>query len=358
MATLFGINKSWRLVMSKDLIDNNYNIDNVFENIKDMVINSRNKVYSAVNIEMLNLYWNIGKVIMEIQKGDQRATYGDAVLEKLSQKLTNEFGKGFSKRNLERMRKFYICFPIATTLSSQLSWSHYLELIKIDEKPKREFYLNECINSRWSVRDLERQIGSLLYERLALSGDKQKVLELAEKGQELNTSKDLVKDPFVLEFLDIKENTEYLESDLEKNILEHLKEFMLELGKGFMFVGSQVRITLEEDHFYPDLVFYNRLLKCFVIIDLKIGKVTHQDIGQMQMYVNYYDRKIKKDDENPTVGILLSTLKNKTVVKYTLLEDNNNSFASQYKLHLPTEKELIDAVEEEKTNLNLNNDKN
>jgi len=181
---------------------------------------------------------------------------------------------------------------------NELSWTHYLELIKIEENPKRKFYMKECINSRWSVRELERQIGSLLYERLALSANKQKVLELAEKGHELKTSKDLVKDPFVLEFLDIKENTEYLESDLEKNILEHLKEFLLELGKGFMFVGSQVRLTLEEEHFYPDLVFYNRLLKCFVIIDLKIGKVTHQDIGQMQMYVNYYDREIKSNDEN------------------------------------------------------------
>lgn len=309
-------------------------------------------------LKMLNLYWNIGKTIIEIQKGDERATYGDAVLDKLSQKLTNEFGKGFSSRNLRTMRKFYLMYPIWKTVSAKLSWSHYLELIKIDEEPKRNFYLNECINSRWSVRELERQIGSLLYERLVLSANKQKVLELAEKGHELKTSKDLVKDPFVLEFLDIKENTEYLESDLEKNILEHLKEFLLELGKGFMFVGSQVRLTLEEDHFYPDLVFYNRLLKCFVIIDLKIGKVTHQDIGQMQMYVNYYDREIKKDDENPTVGILLSTLKNKTVVKYTLPEDNKNIFSSQYKLHLPTEKELIDAIEEEKTNLRLNNDDN
>ena len=265
-----------------------------------------------------------------------------------------EFGKGFSKRNLERMRKFYIYFPIATTVSSQLSWSHYLEIIKIEEKYKRNFYIKETINARWSVRELQRQIGSLLYERLLLSANKDKILELAEKGQELKNSKDLVKDPFVLEFLDIKENTDYLESDLEKNILEHLKEFLLELGKGFMFVGSQVRITLEDEHFYPDLIFYNRLLKCFVIIDLKIGKVSHQDIGQMQMYVNYYDRKIKNDEENPTVGILLSTQKNKTVVKYTLPEDNKNIFSSTYKLHLPTEQELIYAIEEEKKNLELN----
>jgi len=340
--------------LNNELINNEENLNNIFDSIKELVITSRNRVYSTVNIEMLNLYWNIGKIIMEIQQGDERATYGETVLEKLSKKLTNEFGKGFSKRNLERMRKFYIYFPIATTVSSQLSWSHYLEILKIDEKYKRDFYIKETINSRWSVRELQRQIGSLLYERLSLSSDKSKVLELAEKGQELKESKDLVKDPFVLEFLDIKENTEYLESDLEKSILEHLKEFLLELGKGFMFVGSQVRLTLEEDHFYPDLVFYNRLLKCFVIIDLKIGKVTHQDIGQMQMYVNYYDREIKNNDENKTVGILLSTLKNKTVVKYTLPEDNQNIFSSSYKLHLPTEQELIEAVEEEKKNLELN----
>ena len=252
------------------------------------------------------------------------------------------------------MRKFYLTYPIWKTVSSKLSWSHYLELIKIEEEQKRNFYLNETINSRWSVRELQRQRDSLLYERLTLSADKNKVLELAEKGQVLSESKDLVKDPFVLEFLDIKENTEYLESDLEKTILEHLKEFLLELGKGFSFVGNQVRLTLEEDHFYPDLVFYNRLLKCFVIIDLKIGQVTHGDIGQMQMYVNYYDREIKSNDENQTVGILLSTNKNETVVKYTLPEGNKTIFSSEYKLHMPTEQELIDAVEEEKQYFELN----
>ena len=188
---------------------------------------------------------------------------------------------------------------------------------------------------------------------MLISENKEKVLELSQEGHLLKIGKDLVKDPFVLEFLDIKENTDYLESDLEKNILKHLKEFLLELGKGFMFVGSQVRITLEEDHFYPDLVFYNRLLKCFVIIDLKIGKITHQDIGQMQMYVNYYDREIRSKDENYTVGILLSTERNETVVKFTLPEDNKNIFASRYKLHLPTEQELIQAIEQEKQNFEL-----
>lgn len=329
------------------------NVNPIFEEIKNLVNSSRERVYTAVNTEMLNLYWNIGKIIMQIQEGNERAIYGDAVLQKLSEKLTNEFGKGFSIINLRRMRKFYCLFKIRSSVMNELSWTHYLELIKIDENNKRNFYLKEAINSRWSVRELQRQMGSLLYERLVLSENKDKVLELSQKGQILKKGKDLVKDPFVLEFLDIKENTDYLESDLETNILKHLKEFLLELGKGFMFVGSQVRITLEEDHFYPDLVFYNRLLKCFVIIDLKIGKITHQDIGQMQMYVNYYDREIKNKDENYTVGILLSTEKNETVVRYTLPENNKNIFASRYKLHLPTEQELIQAVEEEKQNFEL-----
>ena len=218
------------------------NINPVFEEIRGLINSSRSRVYSTVNKEMLKLYWNIGKIIMEIQQGNERATYGDAVLEKLSEKLTNEFGKGFSSRNLRTMRKFYLTYPIWKTVSAKLSWSHYLELIKIEEKNKRNFYLMETTNCNWSVRELQRQIASLLYERLALSKDKDIILELAQKGQMLRTGKDLVKDHFVLEFLNIKENTDYLESDLEKNILEHLKEFLLELGKGFMFVGSQVRI--------------------------------------------------------------------------------------------------------------------
>lgn len=230
---------------------------------------------------MLNLHWSIGKVIMRIQEGNTRATYGNAVLKRLLEMLTDEFGKGFSIRNLRKMRQFYKYFPIRSSVMTELSWTHYLEIIRIKEEMKRNFYVNECINSNWSSRELARQINSLLYERLTLSEDKEKVLELSRKGQILKTPKDLVKDPFVLEFLDIKENTDYLESDLEKNILSHLKEFMVELGKGFMFVGSQVRITLDDTHFYPDLVFYNRLLRCFIIIDLKIGEITHQDIGQM-----------------------------------------------------------------------------
>lgn len=341
------------LYMNNNLLENEEKFNNIFEEIKGLVINSKNKIYTTINTEMLNLYWHIGKIIIEIQKGNKRANYGDLVLKKLSIKLTEEFGKGFSIINLRRMRKFYSLFPIRSTVLNELSWSHYLELLKINNNNKRNFYLKETINTKWSVRELQRQISSLLYERLIFSSNKNKVLELSKKGQVINQGKDLIKDPFVLEFLDIKENTDYLESDLEKNILKHLKEFLLELGKGFMFVGSQVRITLEEDHFYPDLVFYNRILKCFVIIDLKIGKITHQDIGQMQMYVNYYNREIKSNDENSTIGILLCTNNNKTVVKYTLPENNENIFASEYKLHLPSEKELIDTIEEEKKNFEL-----
>ena len=236
---------------------------------------------------------------------------------------------------------------------SQLTWSHYLELIKIDDEKKRNFYMNECINSNWDVRELQRQRTTLLYERIVSSKYKSKRLELSTKGHNIYENRDIIKDPFVLEFLDIKENTNYLESDLEKNILEHLKEFLLELGKGFAFVGNQARITIDTDHFYPDLVFYNRILNCFVIIDLKIGKVTHKDIGQMQMYVNYYDREIKQETENKTIGILLSTDKNETVVKYTLPEDNKTIFSSEFRLTIPSEKEFIDVIENEKKNIEL-----
>ena len=306
-----------------------------------------------MNTEMINLYWNIGKMIVEKQEGHNRAKYGDYLIESLSIQLTNEFGKGFSTRNLKRMRKLYLYYPKRTTMLSQLTWSHYLELIKIDDESKRNFYMNECINSNWDVRELQRQRTTLLYERIANSKDESKLLELSIKGHNIYENKDIIKDPFVLEFLDIKESTNYLESDLEKNILEHLKEFLLELGKGFTFVGNQVRITIDTDHFYPDLIFYNRILNCFVIIDLKIGKVTHKDIGQMQMYVNYYDREIKQETENKTIGILLSTDKNETVVKYTLPEDNKTIFSSEFRLTIPSEKEFIDVIENEKKNMEL-----
>jgi len=341
--------------LEKELINEKVVVENIYNEIKDLIMASRARVYNTVNVEMLNLHWSIGKIILEIQEGKERAKYGEEVLKNISLRLTNEFGKGYSVQNLRRMRQFYNLFPIRSTVMSELSWSHYLEIIKNNENNKRNFYMHEAINSRWSVRELQRQKDSLLYERLILSKDKKEVLKLSKEGQILRKGCDLVKDPFVLEFLNIKENQYYKESDLEKSILNHLKEFLLELGKGFMFVGSQVRITLEGDNFYPDLVLYNRIVKCFVIIDLKIGKLTHGDLGQMQMYVNYYDREIKGNDENSTIGILLCTDKNKSVVKYTLPEDNVNVYASKYKLELPTEEELISLIEEEKKNLELVN---
>ena len=329
------------------LIEEN-EINDVFNEIKTLIEKAKGRVYKTVNTEMLDLYWNIGKMIIEKQEGKKRAKYGDYLIEKLSKKLADLYGKGFSTRNLKRMRKLYMCYPKRSTMLSQLSWSHYLELIKIKEKYKRDFYMHECINANWDVRELQRQRDSLLYERLAMSKDKNKLLELSTKGNKVSSNEDIIKDPFVLEFLDIKENTNYLESDLEKNILVHLKEFLLELGKGFAFIGSQVRITIDTEHFYPDLVFYNRVLNCFVIIDLKIGKVTHQDIGQMQMYVNFYDREIKRENENKTIGILLSTNKNETIVKYTLPEDNNTIFSSEFRLAIPSEEEFIRIIENEK----------
>ena len=327
---------------------NDDEINNLYIDIRELIEQSRKRVYKTVNTEMINLYWNIGKMIINKQDGNDKAKYKDYVLEKLSIKLSNEFGRGFSKRNLERMRKFYLYYPIATSMLSQLSWSHYLELIKIEDENKRNFYMNECVNSNWDVRELQRQRTTLLYERIANTKDKNKLLELSTKGHRIQDSKDIIKDPFVLEFLDIKENTSYLETDLEKNILKHLKEFLLELGKGFTYVGNQVRLTIDTEHFYPDLVFYNRILRCFIIIDLKIGKVTHKDIGQIQMYVNYYDRNIKSESENKTIGILLSTDKNETIVKYTLPEDNKTIFSSEFRLTIPSEKEFIDVIENEK----------
>lgn len=329
-----------------------YEVDNLYNNIKNIVEQSRNKVYKKINTEMINLHWNIGRIIVEKQKGNDKAKYGDYLIEETSKKLTNMYGKGFSVQNLRRMRQFYMYFPIRSTISSELSISHYYELIRIKEENKRNFYMQECISSNWDVKKLQRQRTTLLYERIATLKDKSKVLELSN-SYGIYENKDIIKDPFVLEFLDIKENTNYLESDLEKNILEHLKEFLLELGKGFTYVGNQVRITIDTEHFYPDLVFYNRILKCFVIIDLKIGKVTHKDIGQMQMYVNYYDGNIKTESENRTIGILLSTDKNETIVKYTLPEDNNTIFSSEFRLTIPSERELIDVIENEKKNIEI-----
>lgn len=326
----------------------NSETEELFLVINNLIEESRNRVYKTINTEMVQLYWNIGRKIVAKQNGEKNAKYGDYLIKELSVLLTQKFGKGFSSTNLKNMRLFYLVFPNGQMLSDQLSWSHYIELIKIKDNAKRDFYLNECINSKWTIEELKRQKTTLMYDRVALSKNKNlKINNLCTKTIE-SCPQDIIKNPYVLEFLDIKENANYLENDLEKNILEHLKEFLLELGKGFAFVGNQIRITLDNDHFYPDLVFYNRIMNCFVIIDLKVGKVTHKDIGQIQMYVNYYDREIKKDTENKTIGILLSTDKNETIVRYTLPEDNQTIFSAEFRLTIPSEKDFINVIESEK----------
>ncbi len=319
----------------------NKNYPVLVKNIGELLEKARTEVYYAVNDALVKTYWEIGKRIIEFEQGGKkRAGYGKGLLDRLSSDLTKNYGKGFSRDNLEYMRRFYILFPKSETLSRKLSWSHYCKIIRADNKLARSFYSIEAEKERWSVRELERQMNSMLFERIALSKDKKGVLELAKKGQIIEKAGDLIKDPFILEFLGLEEKTRYTESQLEQKIIDNLKKFILEMGKGFSFAARQKRLTLEDDHFYIDLVFYNRLLKCFVIIDLKIGKLTHKDAGQLQMYVNYYDREIKQKEENPTIGILLCADKNEAVVKYTLPENNDKIFASKYRLYLP-EKKLL-----------------
>ncbi|MDP2749853.1 MAG: PDDEXK nuclease domain-containing protein [Nanoarchaeota archaeon] len=301
----------------------------------------RRQAYHAVNSILVKTYWEIGRRIVDYeQKGKKRAEYGSSLLDTLSSDLTKQFGKGFSRDNLEKMRRFYQLFKNSETVSRKLSWSHYCLLFRVENELARKFYLTETENESWSVRELERQINSMLFERLGLSNDKNKLIRISRKGQLIEKPKDLVKDPYILEFLDLEEKSIYTEIDLENSIIDNMQKFLLELGKGFMFVDRQKRITLEDDHFYIDLVFYNRILRCFVLIELKIGKLTHRDLGQLQMYVNYYDRNIKSENENNTVGILLCADKKEAIVKYTLPKDNRQIFASEYKLYLPDKKEL------------------
>lgn len=294
---------------------------------------------SIANTILVKTYWNVGMQIVEFeQTGRERAVYGKKLIVNLSKDLTTKYGRGFSIDNLENMRRFYITFKNSETLSRKLSWSHFCVIMRIEDKLAREFYLNEAEKEGWSVREVDRQINSMLFERLALSRDKKEILSLSKKGQIIEKSLDLIKDPYVLEFLDIKDK--HNEYELEEKIINHLEKFILELGKGFSFVERQQRIVLANENFFIDLVFYNRLLKCFVIIELKIGKLTHKDLGQLQMYVNYYDREVKSQDENPTIGILLCADKKETIVKYSLPESNTHIFAAEYRLYLPNKKEL------------------
>ena len=323
----------------------------IYQEIHDLLHNARQNIISNINSTMTKTYFLIGKrIVEEEQNGNKRAEYGKNLIKMLSEKLTKEFGKGFSETNLEQMRKFFKVYGIPQTLSEEfqfnLSWSHYLILMRIKDINARNFYEIEAFENNWSLRELKRQVNSSLYERLVLSKDKEKVKELAVKGQIIEKAQDVIKDPYILEFLGLDEKSDYSENKLETEIINKLEMFLLELGKGFTFVGRQVRFTFDERHFRVDLVFYNRLLKCFVLIDLKIGEVTHQDLGQMQMYVNYYDRCVKLPDENDTIGIIICKDKNDTLVKLTLPKDNNQIFASRYTTILPSLDEFKKIIEE------------
>ena len=361
---------------------------NFYHQIVDLLQQAKQQVVRTVNRTMVYTYFEIGKkIVKEEQDGKERAAYGKQLLKELSVVLTNEFGRGFSVRNLEQMRQFYLTYSKSQTLSAELeksktlsakldiqisetpfrkfgigqtlsdqsekgqtlsaelqnftlSWSHYLKLMRIDDKNEHKFYEIESFKNNWSVRELQRQYDTALYTRLTLSRDKTKVKELSTKGQILENPSDLIKDPYILEFIGLTENTSYSESELEQQIINKLESFLLELGTGFTFVARQKRISFDDKHFRIDLVFYNRILNCFVLIDLKIGELKHQDIGQMQMYVNYYDRELKLETENKTIGIILCQNKSEAVVKYTLPEDNKQIFASKYKTILPSKEDL------------------
>lgn len=320
--------------------------DSLYEEIRNILLKSRSDAYTAVNHAMVQAYWMIGKTIVENdQSGKQRSEYGKETLQYLSKKLTDEFGKGFSVRTLQQLKKFYSLYPNANALRSQLNWTQYRLLIQISDPSKREYYELESVNNGWTARETERQIDSMLYERLLMSNDKEKVLSVARKERIPENPTDIIKDPMILEFLGLERKAEYYEKDLESALIDHLQQFLLELGNGFSFIARQKRLLIEDDEYFADLVFYNRLLRCFVVIELKTKKLTHEDLGQLQMYVNYFDRNEKLPDENPTIGILLCTAKNDEMVKMTLPKDNKTILASKYELYLPSEETLKAEVE-------------
>lgn len=315
--------------------------------IRELLVEARQNVVKQVNVTMIKTYYEIGRRIVEQeQQGKEVANYGDYILVRLSESLSGSFGKGFSKRNLELMRQFYLTYRIAKSpISQSLSWTHYIRLMRISDPDERRFYEVEAENNNWSVRELNRQFDSALYQRLALSRDKEAVKELAIKGQIIEKPEDILKDPYVLEFTGLPELPQYTESKLEQRLIDELQAFLLELGKGFSFVGRQQRITIDEDHYFVDLVFYNRFLRAFVLVDLKIGQLKHQDLGQMQMYVHYYDRFVKMPDENKTIGIILCRDKKDALVEITLPDETNPIFASKYQTVLPNKEELKALIE-------------
>lgn len=317
--------------------------------IRDIMNSARQNVATQVNNELIVAYWNIGRVIVEHeQDSNERAKYGDSTLKQLSKALTKEFGKGFSRSNLQNMRAFYLTYPICQSLTGKLTWTHYCELLSISDDEKRNFYERECERSGWSVRELKRQISTSLFERLLLSdgkANKEKVLELAEKGQEIASPEDIVKDPYVFEFLGLPDKKPILESDLEKALVKQIEDFLLELGRGFMFVGTQQRVTLNNTHYYVDMVFYNKELHAYVLIELKTAKLMPEAVGQINMYLNYYDAEVNEEGDNPPIGIILCTDKNNVTAEYALGGLSNNIFASTYTYVIPDKERLIEQVE-------------
>ena len=323
--------------------------EDIYSEIKETLLLSRNQAYSAVNFAMVQAYWQIGRIIVEHeQNGNVRADYGKSVLQELSGRLTKDFGKGFSVRTLQQMKKFYLVFPNTNALRSQLTWTHYRLLLSVENERARQWYMDEAIASAWSSRQLERQISTLYYERILASKEQTPVRDEAVELTAPLSVENFIKDPYVLEFLDLKDYPALRESDLEQALIDKLQEFLLELGRGFCFVARQKLMRYEDEDFYLDLVFYHSILKCYVLIDLKIGKLTHGDIGQMDSYIRMFDALYKNDDDNPTIGIILCSQKNEAIVKYSVLNDAQQIFASRYRFALPTAEELQQEIEAER----------
>jgi len=329
------------------------NFADLLKDLREIIEQSRENAVRSIDFCRVQMYWHLGRRIFEEeQQGKERAEYGSCILKKVAKVFEAEYGSGFSYRQLAFSRQFYRAYPIVSALRSQLNWMQYRLLIQIPDEEKREYYELEAAKNSWSGRELERQIDSMLYERLLLSNDKESVLAVARGERIPESPQELIKDPMILEFLGLERKPHYYEKDLETAIIDKLRDFLLELGNGFSFVARQKRLLIEDDEYFADLVFYNRLLRCFVIIELKTGKLTHQDLGQLQMYVNYYDRNEKLPDENPTIGILLCTSKNDTAVQMTLPENNQTILASQYQLYLPTKEQFIREINEVKQLIN------
>ncbi len=321
----------------------------LIQDVRHIIDESRSNAIRSIDFCRVQMYWRIGqRIVEEEQGGEARAEYGKYIIRNLSEELTPEYGSGFKVRQLERARQFFLEYPIASTLRTQFNWSQYKSLIAISDKDKREYYELEAANNNWTARELERQIQSQLYERLLLSNDKDAVLAVARRERIPQQPQEVIKDPMVLEFLGLERKAHYYESDLESALLSHIEDFLLELGNGFTFVARQKRLLIEDDEFFADLVFYNRLMRCFVVIELKTNKATHADLGQLQMYVNYFDRNVKTEEESPTIGILLCTEKNDTMVRMSLPESNTTILASKYQLYLPTAQQFADEVKKVK----------